>query len=268
MDYSYKNIREIYSHILKLGMLSPPEDVIATWTVFKNVSNITNMLELGSYLGGGLGIFNQLLHQAGHNGVQFVGVDHLDFIGAGARNRPGAWYTDHFNKCLSPEEQTTLKNLNTADEAANWIKERTLRLTGTPINLVCVKTEKELSDQQYDVIHHDYGDGVDENLRTIRHCLPKLKDTGIYIVDDWCTGAPLRTVATVIAQQEGLLHPFLWAKNKVFYAKNPARAQELVNAILKDPDNNPKLFKGMPGSEYFGSNYKTIRMHWQAIQWS
>jgi len=268
MDYSYKNVKGIYEHVLKLGMLSPPEDIIAAWMVFKNTDQIGHMLELGSYLGGGLGVFNQLLAATGHSDVKFTGVDSLEFIGAKARQSRGAWYTDHFNRCLSESERVSLANLNTPQEATAWIQERTLRLTGTAIDLRCVLDEKELDGQQYDVIHHDYGDSVEENLTTIRHCVPKLKDDGIYIVDDWCTGAPLRTVATVIAVQEKLLYPVFWGKNKVFYAKNPDRAQELVSAMLRDPDNNPQLFKGMPGSDYFGAGYRTIRMHWQAIQWA
>lgn len=268
MDYSYKNIKQIQEQVLKLGMLSPPDDVIACWLVFKNLQTITSMLELGSYLGGGLGIFNQVLKETGHSNVRFLGVDHLDFIGAAARNRPGAWYTDHFNKCLSQEERDSLHQLNTAQEAANWITERTLRLTGTAITLDCVKTEEEIGSKQFNIIHHDYGDSVHENLETIRLCVPKLTDDGIYIIDDWCTGAPFRTIATVIAQQEKLLYPVLWAKNKVFYAKSQEVSQQLVQSILKDPENNPKLFKVMPGSEYFGTGYKSIRMHWQAIQWS
>ena len=268
MDYSYKNVKGIYEHVLKLGMLSPPEDIIAAWMVFKNIEQVDHMLELGSYLGGGLGMFNQLLTVTGHANVKFTGVDSLEFIGAGARQSKGAWYTDHFNRCLSDSERTSLAGLNTPQEATAWIQERTLRLTGVDINLVSVLNEMELDDRQYDIIHHDYGDSVEENLNTIRHCVYKLKDSGIYIVDDWCTGAPLRTVATVIAQQEGLLFPILWGKNKVFYAKNPIRAQQVVMAMLRDPENNPKLFKGMPGSDYFGENYKSIRMQWQAIQWA
>lgn len=268
MDYSYKNVKGIYEHVLKLGMLSPPEDVIAAWMVFKNIEQVDHMLELGSYLGGGLGMFNQLLTATGHANVKFTGVDSLEFIGAKARQSRGAWYTDHFNRCLSESERTSLTGLNTPQEATAWIQERTLRLTDTPIDLVCVLGEQELNDQQYDIIHHDYGDSVEENLATIRHCVPKLKDDGIYIVDDWCTGAPLRTVATVIAVQEKLLYPVLWGKNKVFYAKNLDRAQEIVSAMFRDPDNNPRLFKGMPGSDYFGADYRTIRMHWQAIQWA
>ena len=267
MDFSYKNIRGINDHVLKLGMLSPPDDIIAAWMVFKNAGKIDTMLELGSYLGGGIGIFNQVLRELGHT-VAFTGVDHLDFIGAGARNSPGAWYTNHFNRCLTDEERTTLQNCDTAEQASAWIAERTLRLTGLELNLNCVRSETELGSEQYDIIHHDYGDSVEENLTTIETCLPRLKDNGIYVVDDWCTGAPLRTVATVVAQQKGLLYPVLWGKNKVFYAKNPTRAQQLVLSIIRDSDNNPKLFKFMPGSQYFGTNYKTIRMHWQAIQWN
>lgn len=268
MDYSYNNVKGIYEHVLKLGMLSPPEDIIAAWMLFKNIDRVDNMLELGSYLGGGLGMFNQLLNATGHANVKFTGVDHLDFIGAAARRQKGAWYTDHFNRCLSPQERSSLAALNTAEEATVWIQERTLRLTEQPIDLTCVLDEQDLNEEQYSVIHHDYGDSVEENLTTIRHCVPLLKDTGIYIVDDWCTGAPLRTVATVIAVQEKLLYPVLWGKNKVFYAKSHEHAQRVVSAMLRDPENNTKLFKGMPGSDYFGSDYQTIRMHWQAIQWA
>jgi len=268
MDYSYKNVKGIYEHVLKLGMLSPPEDIIAAWMLFKNTERVDSVLELGSYLGGGLGMFNQLLNATGHQVVKFTGVDSLEFIGAAARGSKGAWYTDHFNRCLSVEERVSLAALNTTEEATAWIQERTLRLTDLPIDLTCVLDEQELSEEQYDVIHHDYGDSVEENLTTIRHCVPKLKSAGIYIIDDWCTGAPLRTVAAVIAVQEKLLYPVLWGKNKVFYAKTPEHAQHAVSAMLRDPENNPKLFKGMPGSDYFGPNYKTIRMHWQAIQWA
>jgi len=266
MDYSWRNLNNINQHVLKLGMLSPPEDVIASWLLFGSLSKIDKFLELGSYIGGGLGIFNEALIETGHDRVEFTGVDHLDFIGA---KTTGAWYTDHFNRCLSADEFVSLTTLTTAIDAESWIKERTLRLTDNSIKLQCVKEEAQLDrNVQYDVIHHDYGDGVADNLATIRNCLPLLNDGGVYIVDDWCTGAPLRTWATVIAQQEGLLYPVMWGKNKVFFAKSAVRAQELVKLIQSNPECNQRLFKPMPGSDFFGTNYRTIRMHWQAMQWS
>lgn len=245
-------------------MLSPPEDVIACWLLFSSQLKIETFLELGSYIGGGLGVFNEVLHETGHTDVQFTGVDHLDFIGA---TTTGAWYSDHFKKCLTEDEVLALSKISTATEAGQWIKERTARLTGLNINVTCVKTEQEVSGK-FDIIHHDYGDGVDENLSTIKTAIPLLKDNGIYVVDDWCTGAPLRTWATVIAQQQGLLFPVMWGKNKVFFAKNKQHAQRTVDMILSSPDCNQKLFKLMGGSNYFGERYRTIRMHWQAMQWS
>lgn len=249
-------------------MLSPPEDVIACWLLFGSLPKIDKFLELGSYIGGGLAIFNQVLTETGHTGVEFTGIDHLDFIGAKAAGRSGAWYANHFNKCLSPDEITALGNIETAQEAKQWIKQRTLALTGNSLNLTCYKNESELDNTRYTIIHHDYGDSVNDNLQTIRNCIPLLADNGLYIIDDWNTGAPLRTWATVIAQQEGLIFPVLWGRNKVVFAKNKETAQETVKLILSNPECNPALFKTMPGSEYFGSNYKTIRMHWQAMQWS
>lgn len=268
MDYSWRNLNNIYQHVLKLGMLSPPEDVIASWLVFGSVPKVEQFLELGSYIGGGIGIFNEALHETGHTNVHFTGVDHLDFIGAKQQGKSGAWYSDHFNRCLSAEEIASLAEVTDAVGASGWIAERTQRLTGRPLDLTCYKTEAELGSTSYDVIHHDYGDSVKDNLATIEHCLPLLRDNGIYIVDDWCTGAPLRTWATVVAAQKGLLYPVLWGKNKVFFAKSKERAQELVDAILFNPECNPKLFKLMPGSDYFDAGYKTVRMHWQAMQWS
>jgi hypothetical protein len=264
MDYSWRNLNNIYQHVLKLGMLSPPEDVIASWLVFGSIPKINKFLELGSYIGGGIGIFNEALYETGHTNVSFTGVDHLDFIGT---TTTGAWYSDHFNKCLSADEILTLSQITTAIEAEQWIKERTLRLTGHTLDIKCYRTEEEVLGK-FDVIHHDYGDSVSENLQTIRSCLPLLNDDGIYIVDDWCTGAPLRTWATIIAQQEGLLFPVMWGKNKVFFAKSKEQAQRIVNLILANPNSNRKLFRPMPGSDFFGDHYKTIRMHWQAMQWS
>ncbi len=264
MDYSWRNLNNIYQHVLKLGMLSPPEDVIACWLLFSSKPKIETFLELGSYIGGGLGIFNEALCETGHSNVHFTGVDHLDFIGA---TTTGAWYTDHFKKCLTDEEVLALSKINGVNEAEDWIRERTARLTGLDLNVTCLKNEQEVTGQ-FDIIHHDYGDGVNENLSTIKTAIPLLKDDGIYIVDDWCTGAPLRTWATVIAQQEGLLFPVMWGKNKVFFAKNKQQAQHIVNLILANPNCNRKLFRPMPGSDFFGDYYKTIRMHWQAMQWS
>lgn len=249
-------------------MLSPPEDVIASWLLFSSKPRIDSFLELGSYLGGGIGIFNQVLHETKHSNVKFTGVDHLSFIGAKATNSSGAWYTDHFNRCLSAEELESLSKLSTPDDMSAWIKERCERLTNTPLSVTSVLNEREALNQQYDIIHHDYGDGVYENLSTIHNCIPALKDDGVYIVDDWCTGAPLRTWATVVAQQEGLLHPIMWGKNKVFFAKSPEAAQNTIKNICANANYNGKLFKFMPGSDYFGSGYATIRMHWQAMQWS
>ena len=250
-------------------MLSPPEDVIACWLLFGSTPKIESFLELGSYIGGGVGIFNQALNETGHTNVRFTGVDHLSFIGAKAANTSGAWYSDHFNRCLTKEEIDSLTALSSPAEMGIWISTRCKQLTGNTVNLECLLTESEIT-SSYDVIHHDYGDSVEENLNTMRRCLPKLKDNGVYIVDDWCTGAPLRTWATVLAQQEGLLYPIMWGKNKVFFAKSASMAQEYTKRIFANPEYNGKLFKPMPGSSYFapGTGYTTIRMHWQAMQWS
>ena len=267
MDYSWKNLNNIYQHVLRVGMLSPPEDVIACWLAFASHTGIKNFLELGSYIGGGLGVFNEALIQTGHNGVEFTGVDHLDFIGAKSQGISGAWYTDHFNRCLSTQEISELQPLTSADLAAAWISARCQRLTGHALKLKCVLTERDIPDIKYDVIHHDYGDSVEDNLSTIKNCIPMLSDGGIYIIDDWCTGAPLRTWASVIAQQQQLLFPVMWGKNKVLFARSADSAQQLVRAILANPACNQRLFKVMPGSDHFGSRYQTIRMHWQAMQW-
>ena len=269
MDYSWRNLNNIYQHILKLGMLSPPEDVIAAWLVFGSKANIKSFLELGSYIGGGIAVFNQVLAETNHNNVKFVGVDHLEFIGAKAQGRSGAWYTDHFSRCLTTDEISELQQLVSADDAAKWIANRGQQLTGQAIDLSCVLDENSIPAADcFDVIHHDYGDSVEENLSTIKKCLPYLNDDGVYIIDDWCTGAPLRTVASIIAYQQKLLYPVLWGKNKVFFAKNQQAAQSLVKQILSNSECNQKLFKLMPGSEFFGTGYQTIRMHWQAMQWN
>jgi len=268
VDYSWRNLNNIYQHVLKLGMLSPPEDVIANWLVFGSLPKVDKFLELGSYIGGGLAIFNEALDETGHNSVKFTGVDHLEFIGAKSQGKSGAWYSDHFSKCLTETEIANLAKIETAEGAQEWIKERTQRLTGKELDLVCYKTIDQVPFGQFDIIHHDYGDGVYDNLETIRIATRKLKDSGIYIIDDWCTGAPLRTWASIMAQQQGLLYPILWGKNKVFFAKNSATAQAIVKTILDNPECNQQLFKLMPGSDFFGSGYKTIRMHWQAMQWN
>lgn len=269
MDYSWRNLKNIYEHLLKLGMLSPPEDLIACWLLFGSKPKISSFLELGSYIGGGVAAFNEALHETGHSNVNFVGVDHLSFIGAKSAGRSGAWYTDHFNRCLTINEIDELEKLNGVREAEQWIVKRANALTNQHLNLQCLLSESDLSSNlKFDIIHHDYGDGVEENLKTINTCLPLLNDDGVYIVDDWCTGAPLRTWATIIAQQQGLLYPFMWGKNKVFFAKSAARGQELVNRIRANPECNQRLFKPMLGSDYFGKDYVTIRMHWQAMQWA
>jgi hypothetical protein len=248
-------------------MLSPPEDVIACWLVFGSLPKIDKFLELGSYIGGGLAIFNEALDETGHNSVKFTGVDHLEFIGAKSQGKSGAWYSDHFNKCLTETEIADLAKIETAEGAQEWIKERTLRLTGKTLDLACHKNLKDVSGK-FDIVHHDYGDGVLENLETIRSATNKMNENGIYIIDDWCTGAPLRTWASVMAQQQGILYPILWGKNKVFFAKNLATAQSTVKAILANPECNQQLFKIMPGSDWFGPGIQTIRMHWQAMQWA
>jgi hypothetical protein len=267
MDYSWRNLNNIYQHVLKLGMLSPPEDVIASWLIFGSLPKVDKFLELGSYIGGGLAIFNEALHETGHNSVKFTGVDHLEFIGAKSQGKSGAWYSDHFSKCLTDAEVAGLAVLETGVGAQEWIKERAERLTGKALDLVCYKNLKNVTNK-FDIVHHDYGDSVAENLETICTATARLNDDGIYIIDDWCTGAPLRTWASVLAQQQGLLYPILWGRNKVFFAKNLATAESTVQAILANPEFNPQLFKLMPGSDFFGSDYKTIRMHWQAMQWS
>jgi hypothetical protein len=268
MDYSYNNLNNIYQHVLKLGMLSPPEDVIACWLLFDTLPEINKFLELGSYIGGGLAIFNEALHETGHVNVKFTGVDHLDFIGAKTTGQGATWYSDHFNRCLSQNEIESLTKLSGTLGMSTWIQDRCERLTNKKLQLSCVTTEDEVTSANFDIIHHDYGDGVEDNLATIRKSLLKLSSNGVYIVDDWCTGAPFRTWATVLAQQEGLLYPIMWGKNKVFFAKSQDVAQDIVKKICANSKYNSKLFKPMPGSNYFGPGYMTIRMHWQAIQWA
>jgi hypothetical protein len=60
----------------------------------------------------------------------------------------------------------------------------------------------------------------------------------------------------------------MWGKNKVFFAKSEEAAYNTVKQLCTNPESNGKLFKLMPGSNYFGSGYTTIRMHWQAMQWA
>lgn len=268
MDYSYNNIKNIYEQVLKAGMLSPPEDVIGCWLLFDSLPKIDRFLELGSYIGGGLTVFNQLLKETRHQPVQFTGVDHLSVIGARAKQANGAWYTDHFSRCLSTDELQSLSQVQTPNEMTDWIKQRCWHISQLDIDLESLVSEADLGSTVYNIIHHDYGDSVEENLTTMQRCIPLLSDSGVYIVDDWCTGAPLRTWATFVVQQQGLLFPFMWGKNKVFFAKSAAVGQSIVKRILANPNCNQRLFKTMPGSEYFGKNYTTIRMHWQAIQWS
>jgi predicted acylesterase/phospholipase RssA len=74
-------------------MLSPPEDVIASWLLFGSEPRIENFLELGSYLGGGVGIFNQALAETGHTNVKFT-VNALNINDS---------VLEYFNYTLTPE---------------------------------------------------------------------------------------------------------------------------------------------------------------------
>jgi len=267
MDYSWNNLNNIYNQVQTTGMMSVPHDIVACWLLFGSLPKINRFLELGSYIGGGLAIFNDALHETGHTDVEFTGVDHLDFVGDRATNSVDKWYTAHFNKSLSEIEIQSLSTISCVAGMQEWIQNRTERLTNKKISLKCYLSEYEVNNQ-YDIIHHDYGNSLEENLGTIKNCLPKLSENGVYIVDDWGTGAPFRTWATVIAQQEGLLYPFMWGNNKVFFSKSISAAQETVKKICNNPNYSKEFFKFKPGSDYFGQGYVTIRMNWQSMQWN
>ena len=240
----------------KYGILSSSADLLSFGIVLDTMPTITHLLELGTYIGGGLIFFNEFLKQKGIT-AQFTAVDHITWV---KTFNNFVWH-HHGEKSLTKQNLEDLGKIQTTAHAAQWLKNRCLEISGHDIDLRWVPDERDLDQQNYDIIFHDYGKTIEENTATMDLCIPKLKDTGIYVIDDFEPAQPYRVVATVNAMQQGKLFPVLWGERKVYFAKTVEYAREFTNLLVANPNLNTTLFAPYAEYTHSGVTYNPVRLH-------
>jgi predicted O-methyltransferase YrrM len=237
-DYKSKNgklniVESVY------GMLSSPEDVLYFTILLDYFPQSGKFLELGSYIGGSLITINEYLQDQGKS-VTFDTVDNIAELGP-FLDDPSNQFNEAKRFCNN-EEYAELLTVTTPEQATAWIKQRATRLTGKQLNLTW-HTSFDTIGADYDMIFQDFGAGATENVAILNTVLPKLKDDGIYIIDDWDSMHIGRIYATVIAIQEGKLFPVLWGNRKAFFAKTKERATELTISIMNSPAFDQRILR-------------------------
>ena len=240
----------------KYGMLSASIDLLSFSLILDTMPEVDNILELGTYIGGSLLFINDVLIHKGVN-AKFTAVDDINWA---KRFNKFVWY-HHALKSLTYTDKDTIKNIVDSNSAAEWLNARCLNVTGKSINLRWFLNENDLDNQQYNLIFHDYGQTKEENTATIDLCLPKLKETGIYVIDDFESGQPYRVLSTVEAMQQGKLFPILWGERKVYFAKTIEYAQEFTNMLISNPKLDVTRFAPYVDYTYLGITYKPIKMN-------
>lgn len=240
----------------KYGILSASADLLSFGIVLDTMPKITHMLELGTYIGGGLLFFNDFLKQKAIN-VQFTAVDQLTWA-VGFKNF--IWH-HHGVKSLTTQNLEDIARIGSTDDAVSWLQKRCLETTGHSIDLRWFINEHALDQQQYDIVFHDYGKSVEDNTATMELCIPKLNDTGIYVIDDFEPAQPYRVIATVNAMQQGKLFPVLWGERKVYFARTVEYAQEFTKLLAANPNLNTKLFAPYADYTHSGVTYNPLRLH-------
>ena len=89
--------------------------------------------------------------------------------------------------------------------------------------------------------------------------LPKLKDDGIYIVDDWDAEHVGRIYSTILAIQQGKLFPVIWGKRKAFFAKTKERAVELTTKIANSSAFDSSILRLGAKEPIFNLDYRPIQ---------
>ncbi len=216
----YNNYRDKYS------ILSASLDLYLFQIVLDSLPVVEDILELGTYTGGALIFLNEVLKKKNIN-AQFTAVDHI----AWANNFSAFAWKNHASRVLPPQSFNSFLSIKTADDAAHWLKNRCKEVSGQDIDVRWLLNENELDDKKYNVIFHDYGQTAEENTATLDKCWPRLRDDGIYVIDDFETAQPYRVIATIEAMQQGKLFPVLWGSKKVFFANNIDFAKTLIDKI-------------------------------------
>lgn len=245
-------------------MLGSAADLVSFSLILDTMPAVDHVLELGTYIGGSLIFFNDVLKQKNID-AKFTAVDHL-FWALDEFNK-FVWY-HHGVKTLTQYERSDIRNIKTPADAVNWLRKRAIRVTGYDIDLQWILTETELSNQKYDIIFHDYGQSKEENSNTLDICIPKLSDTGIYVSDDFEAAQPYRVLATIEAMQQGRLFPILWGERKVYFVNNIEYAQTFVDMLLSNTNLDPNIFSAYSTYTYNGVTYSPLRMHIAPIKYT
>lgn len=237
------------------GMLSGPNDVLYFTILLDYFPQQGKFLELGTYIGGSLITINEYLQDQGKT-VKFDTVDDIAELGE-YLNDP----SNHFNgarRFCNDEEYEELLTITRPEQITAWIKKRSLKLTNKHLDLTW-HTSFDTLGTGYDMIFQDFGFGSQENIQILDAMLPKLKDDGIYVVDDWDAEHIGRIYSTILAIQQGKLFPVIWGKRKAYFAKTKERAVELTTKIANSPAFDTSILRRGAKEPAFNLNYIPIQ---------
>jgi hypothetical protein len=253
---AFKWNNEVYSGYRdRYGILSTSLDLYVFELVLDTLPEVTDILELGTYIGGALIFFNDILKKNQVN-TRFTAVDDLSWT----KDIPEFPWNNHMRRHVSRDSFASLEKIKTADDAAQWLKERCKALSSQDIDIRWMRSEDHLDDRKYSVIFHDYGQTKEENTTTINNCLPKLHNNGIYVIDDFETAQPYRIIATIEAMQQGKLFPVVWGSKKVFFANNVEFAKTFIDRLKNNPNFDNKAFAPYADYTVSGTTYNPIRL--------
>ena len=238
------------------GMLSSPCDVLYFTILLDYFPQQGKFLELGSYIGGSLITINDYLQDQSKT-VKFDTVDDIAEIGPYLDN-PTIKGFDGARRFCNDEEYNELRTITTPEQITAWIKKRSLKLTNKNLDLTW-HTSFDTLGSGYDVIFQDFGFGSQENIQILNAMLPKLKDDGIYVVDDWDAQHIGRVYSTILAIQEGKLFPVIWGNSKAFFAKTKERAVELTTKIKNSPAFDTSILRLGTSEPIFKLDYMPIQ---------
>ena len=254
-DYNNSNDSKINIIENVYGMLSSPADILYFTILLDYFPQSGKFLELGSYIGGSLITINEYLQDQGKS-VSFDTVDDIAELGPYLKDPNNQF--DNARRFCSDQEYNELATITTAEQVTAWIKNRAMKLTNKQLDLTW-HTSFDTLGTDYDMIFQDFGSGATENIYILDNMLPKLKDTGIYIVDDWDSEHVGRIYSTVLAIQQGKLFPVLWGKRKAFFAKTKERAIELTDKIANSPAFDRRILRPGRVEPIFGFEYWPIQ---------
>jgi len=238
------------------GMLSGPNDVLYFTILLEYFPEQGKFLELGSYIGGSLITINEYLQDQGKS-VAFDTVDDIAELGPYLDN-PMINGNDLLTRFCNSEEINELKTITTSEQVTAWIKKRALKLTNKQLDLTW-HTSFDTVGRDYDVIFQDFGFGSEECIEILNTILPKLKDSGILIIDDWDAEHIGRIYSTILAIQAGKIFPVLWGKRKAFFAKTKERAIELITEITNSSAFDQSILRLGVKDLTFNLDYEPIQ---------